>query len=195
MSWDIVDFCPSRVWYRTFQNLRFNVFGGGHFMRTFNCSRSYIMKLFTWMAQVFKWVFQFLIWFIQYIRYGMFQYFEFTKWGPFQVSIQKKNVDFLLRVSKCLNPIIWNILREKCPNMEFFLWSEYRKIRARKKLRIWTLFMQWQKQGVEKVGLCGLREYICIIWFSLFSIVDFISETKLQEITSRAIIIIIAYSG
>ena len=100
MSWDIVDFCPSRVWYRTFQNLRFSVFGGGHFMRTFNCSRNYIMKLFTWMAQVFKWVFQFLIWFIQYIRYGMFQYFEFTKWGPFQVSKQKKTCRFLVKSLK-----------------------------------------------------------------------------------------------
>ena len=168
MSWDIVDFCPSRVWYRTFQNLRFSVFGGGHFMWTFKCSRNYIMKLFTWMAQVFKWVFQFLIWFIQYIRYGMFQYFEFTKWGPFQVSKQKKHVDFLLRVSKCLNPIIWNILREKCPNMEFFLWSEYRKIRARKN----SVFGHFLCSDKNKV-------YICIIWFSLFSIVDFISETKL----------------
>ena len=47
-----------------------------------------------------------------------------------------------------------NLLREKCPNTEFFLariQQKCGKIRTRKKLRIWTLFTHW------------LKDYFCYI--------------------------------
>ena len=50
-------------------------------------------------------------------------------------------------------------MREKCPNIEFLpyysvnlhIQSEYRKIRTRKKLRIWTLFTQYKTYKTESL--------------------------------------------
>ena len=67
-----------------------------------------------------------------------------------QISKFFEPLYFCLISLLCPINVFRDSLREKCPDTEFYIWSvfpciqsEYRKIRIRKKLRIWTLFTQW----------------------------------------------------
>ena len=66
-----------------------------------------------------------------------------------QISKFFEPLYFCLISLLCPINVFRDSLREKCPDTEFYIWSvfpciqsEYRKIRIRKKLRIWTLFTQ-----------------------------------------------------